>query len=66
MEEHKKLGGNPDVDVSIFYLTNLFLDKKPSEKIIKDYNIPVLTENADIIRILKEAYICNINPNDFY
>ena len=36
------------------------------EKIIKDYNIPVLTENADIIRILKEAYICNINPNDFY
>ena len=36
-EEHRKKGGNPDVDVSIFYLTNLFLDEKQSEKLVKEY-----------------------------
>lgn len=36
-EEHRKRGGNPDVDVSIFYLTNLFLDEKMSEKLINNY-----------------------------
>ena len=36
-EEHRKKGGNPDADVSIFYLTNLFLDEEKSEKIVKQY-----------------------------
>jgi tryptophanyl-tRNA synthetase len=37
IEEHRKHGGKPEEDVSIFYLTNLFLDDKQSEKIIKEY-----------------------------
>lgn len=37
MEEHRKHGGKPEEDVSIFYLTNLFLDDKESEKLVKDY-----------------------------
>jgi tryptophanyl-tRNA synthetase len=36
-EEHRKHGGKPEEDVSIFYLTNLFLDKKESEKLVKKY-----------------------------
>jgi len=35
--EHKKYGGDPNKDVSIFYLKNLFLDDKESENIIKKY-----------------------------
>tara|TARA_Y100000034_G_scaffold132286_1_gene194889 strand:+ start:2686 stop:3753 length:1068 start_codon:yes stop_codon:yes gene_type:complete len=35
--EHKKYGGNPNKDVSIFYLKNLFFDDKKSNEIIKKY-----------------------------
>jgi len=38
IEEHRKLGGNPDVDVSFQYLRMFFeLDDKKLEKIEKDY-----------------------------
>jgi len=37
IEEHKKLGGNPDVDVACIYLKTLFLDEKEYSKIEKDY-----------------------------
>jgi len=37
VEEHRKLGGDPDVDVSCIYLTNLFLDEKQGNKIKEDY-----------------------------
>jgi|TARA_Y100000310_G_scaffold54553_1_gene49988 tryptophanyl-tRNA synthetase len=37
MEEHKKLGGNPDVDISYLYLKKLFLTKKESKKLAEDY-----------------------------
>ena len=36
-EEHRKNGGNPDDDVSIFYLTNLFFDESESDKLRNDY-----------------------------
>ncbi len=36
-EEHRKQGGKSEQDVAIFYLTNLFLNKKQSDKIIKEY-----------------------------
>ena len=36
-DEHKKKGGNPDVDVSFIYLKNLFLDKKESNEIYNKY-----------------------------
>ncbi|MFA5887411.1 MAG: tryptophan--tRNA ligase [Candidatus Nanoarchaeia archaeon] len=37
VEEHRKLGGNPDVDVSIFYLEKFFLSKNESEKLKQDF-----------------------------
>ncbi len=37
LEEHKRLGGNPDVDVSYIYLKNLFLDEKKAKKLYDDY-----------------------------
>lgn len=38
LEEHRKLGGNPDVDISFQYLRYLFEpDDKKLEKIYKDY-----------------------------
>lgn len=37
IEEHRKKGGNPDVDVACIYLKSLFLDKKQSDKLTKDY-----------------------------
>ena len=37
IEEHRKHGGNPDVDVSIFYLSKLFLNEHESGKLREDY-----------------------------
>jgi tryptophanyl-tRNA synthetase len=38
LEEHRKLGGNPDIDISFQYLKMLFeSDDKKLEKIYKDY-----------------------------
>jgi tryptophanyl-tRNA synthetase len=36
-EEHRKLGGNPDVDIAYNYLDALFLDRKTSKKVHDDY-----------------------------
>ena len=36
-EEHRKKGGNPDVDVSFIYLEKLFLNKKEAEKLKQKY-----------------------------
>ncbi|MAG38296.1 tryptophan--tRNA ligase [Candidatus Pacearchaeota archaeon] len=37
VEEHKKLGGNPDVDVSYLYLKYLFLDEKKAKALAEKY-----------------------------
>ena len=37
IEEHRKKGGNPDVDVAFIYLKSLFLEPKESEKLAKQY-----------------------------
>lgn len=37
IEEHRKLGGNPEVDVSYIYLKYLFLNEKESKKLYDDY-----------------------------
>lgn len=37
IEEHKRLGGNPDVDVSFLYLKYLFLNRQESEALYKKY-----------------------------
>jgi len=37
IEEHRKLGGNPDIDIAYTYLDALFLSRKDSAKTAKDY-----------------------------
>jgi len=37
LEEHRKLGGNPDIDVSYLYLKYFFLNEKESKKLADDY-----------------------------
>lgn len=37
VEEHRKLGGNPDFDVAFQYLSNFFLTKEESEELRKKY-----------------------------
>lgn len=56
LEEHRKLGGNPDVDVSIFYLKNLFLDEKESNSIIKQYKSGSLT-SGEVKKMLADKIV---------
>lgn len=37
IEEHRKLGGNPDVDVAYLYLKSYFLNDKDSKQVYDDY-----------------------------
>lgn len=37
VEEHRKLGGNPDVDIACQYLSKFFLDEKEAKKIFDNY-----------------------------
>jgi tryptophanyl-tRNA synthetase len=37
IEEHRKLGGNPDIDISYKYLDLYFLEKEESKKIYTEY-----------------------------
>ncbi len=37
IEEHRKLGGNPDVDMAYFYLKNYFLERDEAESLAEDY-----------------------------
>lgn len=36
-EEHRKLGGNPDVDIACQYLSKFFLDEKETKKLFENY-----------------------------
>lgn len=37
VEEHRKIGGNPEVDVSCIYLSKYFLNEKEGKKLFEDY-----------------------------
>jgi tryptophanyl-tRNA synthetase len=37
IEENRKLGGNPDVDIAFQYLNNFFLNEKEAKQISEDY-----------------------------
>jgi tryptophanyl-tRNA synthetase len=37
LEEQKKLGGNPDVDIACQYLSKFFLNEKDGKKLFEDY-----------------------------
>ncbi len=56
VDEHKKIGGNPDIDVSCIYLKYLFLEPKESEKLFKDYKAgKILT--AEIKKLFADRVI---------
>jgi len=55
-EEQRKYGADPEKDVSCFYLTKLFLDKKESKKLLEDYKSgKILTK--DVKHMLAEKLI---------
>lgn len=55
-EEQKKYGANPEKDVSIFYLTKLFLGEKEGAKLIHDYRSgKILTK--DVKQLLVDELI---------
>jgi tryptophanyl-tRNA synthetase len=56
IEEHRKLGGNPDIDVSYQWLTFFEKDDKKLEKIYKDYKSGKLLSGE-----LKQILIDKIN-----
>lgn len=37
IEEHRRLGGNPDVDISVLYLSTYFMDKRESMELREEY-----------------------------
>ncbi|MBS3112848.1 tryptophan--tRNA ligase [Candidatus Woesearchaeota archaeon] len=37
VDEHRKNGGNPEIDIPCIYLTNYFYDEKQSKKLVEDY-----------------------------
>ena len=56
LEEHRKLGGNPEVDVACIYLKSLFLDEKSYDKIEKDYKSGKLT-SGDVKKIFADETV---------
>jgi len=72
-EEQRKLGGNPDVDVSFIYLKSMFLDEKQSQKLYNDYKKGKLLTSeikkmfADkVVKFVKEfqANLKKVSPKD--
>ncbi|MCJ8737149.1 hypothetical protein PDJAM_G00020380 [Pangasius djambal] len=57
IEEHRKYGGNPDVDVSFMYLTFFLEDDEQLEKIRQDY-----TSGALLTGELKKRLIETLQP----
>nr|XP_006632305.1 PREDICTED: tryptophan--tRNA ligase, cytoplasmic [Lepisosteus oculatus] len=57
IEEHRKYGGNPDVDVSFMYLTFFLEDDERLEKIRQDY-----TSGALLTGELKKCLIETLQP----
>ena len=55
-EEQRRLGASPEKDVSIFYLTKLFLGEKEGEKLVHDYKSgKILTK--DVKQLLADELI---------
>ena len=60
IEEHKKLGGNPDVDIACQYLSKLFLDEEESKKLFTKYKKGELL-SGEVKKMLTEKLIKMIN-----
>jgi len=56
IEEHRKLGGNPEVDIACQYLSKFFLKKEDSEKIFNDYKKGKLL-SGEVKKMLSEKLV---------
>jgi len=56
IEEHRRLGGNPEIDISCKYLEFYFLTKEESDKLFEDYrNGKILS--GEVKKLLKDKLI---------
>lgn len=65
IEEHRKLGGNPDVDIAYQYLSKFFLDEVQSKQIYEDYKKGKIL-SGELKKMLSEQlvkFITNFQKN---
>ena len=60
IEEHRKYGGDPEIDVSCKYLSSFFLNKSESKKLFEDYKKGILL-SSDIKKMLSDKLVDFIN-----
>src|SRR3989344_2763109 len=56
IEEHRKLGGNPEIDVACQYLSNFFLKEDESKKLFEDYKKGTLL-SSEVKKMLVDRLI---------
>ncbi|BCS90691.1 MAG: tryptophan--tRNA ligase [Candidatus Micrarchaeota archaeon] len=61
VEEHRKLGGVPEIDIAYIYLKYLFYDKEQGEQLYKEYKSGKLL-SGDIKKMLYEEIVKKIMP----
>ncbi len=59
VEEHRKHGGDPDIDVACTYLQKYYLSKKDSEKLFADYRSGKIL-SGEVKQMLKERVISDV------
>lgn len=59
IEEHRKLGGNPNIDISCLYLSKLFLNEQEGKKLFEDYKSGKLL-SKDVKKMLADKLISMI------
>ena len=56
IEEHRKSGGNPEVDIACQYLSKFFLEKEQSKKLFEDYKKGKLL-SKEVKKMLSEKLV---------
>ncbi len=60
IEEHRKHGGDPDVDVSCMYLRSYYLSHKESEKLFADYRAGKIL-SGEVKQMFKERVLKDVS-----
>jgi len=59
IEEQRRLGGNPEIDVACIYLKKLFYDKEEGDKLYKDYRAGRLL-SGDVKKLLLDEILVRV------
>ncbi len=54
LEEHKKYGGNPEIDIACIYLSTFFYDKDKTDKLFSEYRAGIISSGEIKIKLFKE------------